>query len=67
MPRYIVRVCRDALVWFEAEIEAESQEAIEKQMTNHGLRYDGLKKITNWEQLDPEVFDEVEEYEIEEI
>jgi hypothetical protein len=59
MPKFILTVGRDATIYYSAEVEAENIEEIQTQMTKNG--YDG-ETLTEWEMVDSQVFDNVEQF-----
>ena len=62
MPKFKVKVTRDASVTFVATVEEPDITHVMKHLRRHG--YSG-PIIGEWEQEDPKVFDNVEHYEIE--
>lgn len=62
MPRFRVSVTRDASVTFTALVEAKDLTEIEGHMGKHG--YQG-PILGDWTQDDPQTFDNVEHYAVE--
>lgn len=61
MPKFKIRIDRDASVSFTATVEAENFQEVRNNLSRHGY---GGPIIGDWEEDEPNVYDNVENYEI---